>query len=328
LTIEALGVGAVVLVPLCAVIVAATAVVGRIELGPPALLAVLFWQVQETLRRALLAHLRHRSAAIGDAFSYLGQAALLWAIGQLTSLSPALAFLTMALTSALTMIVQAWQLRLRPHAPLFPKAALGNAWRTGRWILLSNLVNGFGFQALPWALAVARGPAETASFQAALNIVSVTNPVLPATARAASEVGLASAYRTGLRSIAQGGIMLIPFFALVAIVPEWILGLVYGPASPYRFVGGPLQLFAVAYILYYVGGLLMTLLTSLKETRRVFIAQLTSALGGILIGIPLTLWLGLAGACLGVFSIHCIRAGVGGLLLVRLYSSALTVERA
>jgi O-antigen/teichoic acid export membrane protein len=326
LTLQALGVGSIILIPLGAVIVVATALAGRIELGIPALIAIVLWQLQETLRRALLARLQHGQAAIGDTVSYLGQAALLWIVGLYTGLSPVVAFIAMAITSAISVLIQAAQLGLRVQRPVAILSALDQAWRTARWLLMSQVVNGLGFQALPWALALSRGTAETAAFQAALNIVNVTNPLtfsvanllLPAAARAASEDGLQGAYRTGLRLIAQGGVVLVPFFVVLAVFPEWVLSVVYGPASPYVAIGNPLRLFAIAYTLYYIGGLLITLLTSLEETRKVFVSQLASALGGIVIGIPVTIWLGLTGACIGVFSIHCIRACVVGLLLLRL----------
>jgi O-antigen/teichoic acid export membrane protein len=328
LTLNALGVASVVLLPIAVVIGAATAVVGRVDLAIPAVVAVVLWQLQETLRRALLAHLRHRTAVAGDAVSYLGQAALLGAVGQYTPLSPLAAFGSMALTSAVAGLLQVWQLGLRPQGAGGLAAALSDAWRTGRWILGSQLVNGLGFQALPWVLALARGTAETAAFQAALNIVSVTNPVifsianlmLPTAARAADKQGLPGAYRAGFRSIAQGGFVLLPFFAVIAVAPEPVLALVYGSSSPYRATGDALRIFAVAYMLFYIGGLLVTLLTSLEETRKVFASQLASAVGGIVIGVPITLWLGLTGACIGVFGIHFTRALVSGVLLFRLRS--------
>ncbi len=37
------------------------------------------WQLQETMRRSLMCGLGHRRAIWGDAVSYLGQAALIWA---------------------------------------------------------------------------------------------------------------------------------------------------------------------------------------------------------------------------------------------------------
>src|SRR5688500_7416295 len=68
----ALALTGVLWLPLSACLVAAAALLGRIDLAPWAVGALLLWLVQETLRRALLADLRHRAAMIGDAVSYLG----------------------------------------------------------------------------------------------------------------------------------------------------------------------------------------------------------------------------------------------------------------
>lgn len=334
LTTQALSVAGVVLVPIAIVIAAATLIVGRADLTAPAVGAVILWQIQETLRRAILAQLRHRSAVAGDALSYLGQAVVLWGIGQLTPLTPFAAFASMAVTSAIAAVIQAWQLGLRPERTHAITRLLRDAWHAGGWILASQLVNGLGFYALPWVLALARGTAETAAFQAAMNIVNVTNPVifsianlmLPSVARAADEQGIAAAYRVGFRSIAQGGLVLLPFFVVIAAVPQAVLTLVYGPASPYRASGDGLRLIAVAYTLNYIGGLLVTLLTSLEQTRKVFVLQLSSALASIVIGLPITVGFGLMGACAGMFGMHGIRTLVGGILLLQVRSSSGSLE--
>src|SRR5688500_14175813 len=58
----ALALTGVLWLPLSACLVAAAALLGRIDLAPFAVAALLLWLVQETLRRALLADLRHRAA--------------------------------------------------------------------------------------------------------------------------------------------------------------------------------------------------------------------------------------------------------------------------
>src|SRR5215470_6470579 len=81
-------------------------------LVPWILLALLFWQLQETTRRALMCRLRFRGALGGDALSYLGQAACIayfFAAHRLTLTS---AFIAMTATSAAATLLQAAQLRL------------------------------------------------------------------------------------------------------------------------------------------------------------------------------------------------------------------------
>src|SRR5262249_81498 len=91
----------------------ATVILSYGWLGFGTFLAVLAWQAQETLRRALMAHLQHQAAILGDAVSYLGQAGICMLLAQQHLLTLPLAFEVMALTSALAFLIQAYQLRIR-----------------------------------------------------------------------------------------------------------------------------------------------------------------------------------------------------------------------
>ena len=73
---------------------------GRPLLIPFVVAALACWQLQETTRTAFFAHFRQRDALPGDVISYLGQAALLLGLSRTGHLSPASAFLVIALTSA------------------------------------------------------------------------------------------------------------------------------------------------------------------------------------------------------------------------------------
>ena len=76
-------------------------------------------------------------------------------------------------------------------------------WAIGSWSLLNNVVSLLRIQILPWTLAAVGGTAAAASFQAALNVVNLTNPVIlglcnviPQTAaRAQQSGGNAEAWR-------------------------------------------------------------------------------------------------------------------------------------
>ena len=63
-------------VALTAVLVVATFVLKRPAIWPYAAVALICWQAQETARRALMTHGRHREALWGDVLSYVGQAIL------------------------------------------------------------------------------------------------------------------------------------------------------------------------------------------------------------------------------------------------------------
>ena len=149
----------------------------RASLAPWLLLALLFWQLQETTRRALMCRLRFRDALWGDALSYLGQTACIGFLLFGHRLTIASAFGVMAATSAAAALLQAAQLKLT--LPDFRGAfrLLPRFWDTGRWALLVSVAQAFIGQALLWFLAFA-GTAEVASFQSALNPLRATNPVM------------------------------------------------------------------------------------------------------------------------------------------------------
>jgi membrane protein implicated in regulation of membrane protease activity len=71
----------VLLVPFTVIVMGKTAIATGVGFAAAAaVLATLLWQVQETLRRALMAELRFSAAVWGDAISYLGQAAIILAL--------------------------------------------------------------------------------------------------------------------------------------------------------------------------------------------------------------------------------------------------------
>ena len=102
-------------VALTVVLVVATVVLKRPAIWPYAALALICWQAQETARRALMTHGRHRDALWGDLLSYVGQAILLGLLLLWHGVTLESAFLVIALTSAVAAGLQALQLGLRPR---------------------------------------------------------------------------------------------------------------------------------------------------------------------------------------------------------------------
>ncbi len=271
---------------------AVAAVLHRAFLAPWILSALLFWQLQETTRRALMSRLRFRDAVGGDALSYLGQTvciAFLFVGHRLTITS---AFGAMAATSAAAALLQAFQLKLTP--PDFRDAfrLLPRFWRTGRWALLVGVAQAFIGQALLWFLAL-RGTAEVASFQSLLNLVRGMNPVmfaigsvlLPTVAilQSSSGAGLTVARRFGLR----GAVLLLPYFAVIFVFPGMVLRLLYGAASPYVGLGTGLRVLLVGSALAYVVHVLTMYYFGLSRSdvvlRCELVAAATAAVGGLLL---------------------------------------------
>jgi len=124
--------------------------VGRVSLAPWIIAAMILWQLQEALRRALTAHLRFSTALPGDAISYLGQAFLLVLLVWHGHMTLETAFFVMAVTSLIAGAVQWIQVK-----PLFPGRTefvglTRQFWKTGNWAMLSNLTTVITIPSFAW----------------------------------------------------------------------------------------------------------------------------------------------------------------------------------
>jgi O-antigen/teichoic acid export membrane protein len=286
---------------------------------------LIFWQFQETMRRAFMARLRHREAAWGDIISYLGQALLVWINVSYWNLTVEGALIIMAVTSGAAGLVQMVQhgLRRMRFTEIQHQAVV--FWGLGRWILMTNFVGLFLSQAYPWALAFFYGAAVSAEFQAVSNILGISHPVIfgigsliyPAVARARGEYGEREATKIGLRYGIRGGMLLLPFYLILVIWPQSVLGLFYGSSSPYLDLAGVLRLFVLCYLIGYLANFMVVILNSLERTRVAFLSQLASAMTTMIIGLPLVMWGGVAGATAAAGLTSLTRLMAGGFFLSR-----------
>jgi O-antigen/teichoic acid export membrane protein len=282
-------------VVLAVVVIGATIAVRRIELTPWALAALLLWQWQDCLRRALMSHGRYRDAMLGDALSFLGQAAVLWVISRVGSLSTELAFTVVAVTSGLSGLLQAAQVGLRvPTLASLRRCGL-EFWSLGRWLMLTNFTNILTIQAFPWTLAYFHGLESAAQFQATANVMGVSHPVMfsmsnlivPAVARARATDGVRAAWRVAAIYGGQAGLLLLPYFVLLLVWPDGMLELFYGADSPYLALEEMVRLFVLVYCFRYVVYVLGGVLRGLQAGQSVFLGQLAGALAALFIGLPL-----------------------------------------
>ena len=185
-------------VVLALVLAAAAIVLGRADLTWAAVVFSVLWQVQDSLRRGLMAEFRHRAALIGDALTYLGQAALVLILARRGEITLVSALLAIASASAIGAALQLWQLGL-PRPDLGGLGALlGSYWSSGRWAVVSALLTHVRTQIFPWILGIAHGPAATAGFQASANLANVLNPVLFGICNAISQATAQSKARAGM----------------------------------------------------------------------------------------------------------------------------------
>ncbi len=282
-----------------------------------AILAMVLWQVQETVRRGLMAHLRFRDALWGDAISYLGQAALIAAFvfmprltggprGATHRLSLEYVFIVMAATSAAGAILQLSQIGLRSITRRTVWRFGVRAWELGRWIVLASFVGiatGYGYTLL---LAVTHGDREVALFGALGGLMKFANPlmisiqglILPACAQANSHGGIRAAGRVAFRYGVMGAVMLLPFFLVLGLFPERITWLIYRNPD-YQGHATAVRIFVVGYALVYVGNVLMSLLNALEQSKSSFVAQTVCTITAGAVSWPMTYMWGAFGAIFG-----------------------------
>ena len=281
----------------------------RASLIPWAIAAMLLWQFQETLRRGIMAHLRHREALVGDALRYLGQASVLWLLASRGLLTLERTFVVIAATSLLAIVVQAMQLRPVLLVRRQVLALFREHWTLGRWVLLTGLVTIVTVQAMPWVLAYFHGNAEVARFWVLGQIMGVTNPVIismaglivPAASAALAGSGdlRGAAKKVGLGFGLQGAVLLVPFFLFVFVMPQLALRVFARDNGAYLDLTTHLRLFVIAYFLTFPGHVMLALLNGLSRPRLAFVAQCAFSATTLLVSLPLAAAFGLTGAVWG-----------------------------
>jgi O-antigen/teichoic acid export membrane protein len=288
---------------------AALSVLGRPELAPWVFGVSLFWQLQETLRRALISQLRHSEVVWGDGLSYLGQAASVWVLTQEKWLSLDTVFVVMMITSIAAAGIQAIQVGFKSITFAELRVLIKDFWGFGRWVLLTNLLSSGAIQIFPWSLKFFHGLQATASFQVIANVLGVSHPVLfslgslimPAVVQANLKGEMKDVWQAAWKYSFLGGALILPYYAVLLCWPREILSAFYGSTSPYLSLGleAPLRIYVLSYTLMYFALVLQALFYGLEDSRAVSLVQFISTCAGVIFGIPLVLYNGVLGACLG-----------------------------
>jgi O-antigen/teichoic acid export membrane protein len=321
-----LGNTAVLAAALCAlfgvVMACGAALLGRGDIALAATVCFLAWEAQEITRRFLTADFRYRLAVLGDATSFLGQAAAIGVLAQMGMLTLHSALYTIAALFLAGAVVHLLRLRIgRPNCAALRRLAR-ECYELGKWSLLTYEVVLMRTQLFPWVLALVAGTAATASFQAALNIANLMNPVIlgigavipQAAAQARLTEGMAGAWR-----VARGYILfgLPPIFVLCAaglLAPQLALQLVYGAGSPYLEMSLCVQLLAAAWACEYVGEMIAKTLLGAEFGSLAFLTNATGVVAAIL-ALPLIIPYGVLGACAALAIANLIRLACAWLIL-------------
>jgi O-antigen/teichoic acid export membrane protein len=306
-------------------IVAATSL-HRLAILPGVIGALVLWQFQETLRTGLISQFRFRAAIIGDAISYLGQAAGIVYCVQTGQSALLTVFVVMAATSVLAGLLQYRQLQICPHDFQPLEGYYGSSWSIGRWWFYARLAGVFSTLAFPWVLAVGKGPESTATFQALLTILGLINPalfsinslVLTKVSRSnASSSDTLSIIRLALRASAAGITIIASYLVLVACFPHQIAAVFYGHSSPYVAHANLLQIFAIAYLMEAVSCVSLAILGGLQKTSLVFVTQCVAAALSLAFCLPAAYYWGVRSAVIGFAVVLAAKAVVSTFLVVQ-----------
>jgi O-antigen/teichoic acid export membrane protein len=300
------------------IVVASAASLGRPQAGLIACAAALAWQLQETLRRTLIAQCRYSTVIWGDAVSYLGQGAILFAVIHTRLLSIEFAFTAMAATSLLAAVIQAIQIRLTKVSLSGLVSNASEFWKLARWLLPGALIGPLNAQTYPWILTWTHGREYAASFQALTNVLGVTNPlllsisalVIPAVAAAKGGARFAHARHVAWSYTWQFEALIAPYLLVLLIWPQMVLRVFYGAASPFRLLVMPLRLMVLVYAIAVPMMVWSAALCGVERVRASFRVQVWGAATTVVMGVPACMLFGLAGAVVVDCISRAIRSAV------------------
>jgi O-antigen/teichoic acid export membrane protein len=276
--------------------------------------AVIATQSHEVLRWVHLARLQHRCALVADAVRHGSAVAGVLILFRLGHAGIPGAFGCLAGGAILGVVWQLWRLRLWVGSADRVRLLAHDAWRLGRWDFLGGSISNFSSQLMPWALAGWHGVDETGRLQAVASLLGATHPVIfglgnlvsPAVAEAA-ESSRAHARAVGVRYGLIGSLVLIPYLAVLLLLPGTTLMAVYGRSSPYASQTAPLRWFVITYVFVYVLQTAQAILNGLGRSRDVsFISFAGLSLQAVIV-LPLAIKGGLLASCIGLCVSHVIH---------------------
>jgi O-antigen/teichoic acid export membrane protein len=296
--------------PLLAVALLMTSLVAQIGLsvGAWAAVAMLLWQLQETLRRGLMTQLKFRAAIVGDAVSYLGQICMVAGLAWFGRLSLVSAFQAMAVTSGLAACIQCVQVGIADvEFKELPKFAR-DCWSLGRWVAYGNLSNLISGPIFSWNIAYWAGKQLMGVYYALNNLLRLTNPlsftiatlIMPNATLARHHQGMRAAKSVMRRFTFLGAMVLLPYFGFLLIFPDWSIRLALDSRAedllPYAWA---LRAAVVCAALIYLGVATGAFLNAVERSRWTFNAQLIHAASVVFVAIPLAAHFDVLGANIG-----------------------------
>jgi O-antigen/teichoic acid export membrane protein len=294
------------------------------QLALPLAVSAFAYQMQDFGRRYFFATRQGRRALADDALSYLPQLPLLFLLHRAGSLTSATALWVMAGTSILGLVpVWFWMEPVKFKWDAI-KAVFRRHWKFSRWLGAAALLQWTSSNLFVIAAPVYYGAAAAGVLKASQNLMGATHVwfqgldnVIPVeTARRLRQGGVPMMLAYTRSVLLKWGGLTLLFAIVMASAPGLWLRLVYGPGMAHY--GYILRLYALLYVIIFVGGPLRAGLQALEFTVPIFWSYLAMTAFALSFAAPAAKWLGLSGSMLGLLGSQVLFQGiVGAALLLR-----------
>jgi O-antigen/teichoic acid export membrane protein len=292
------------------------------QLALPLAVSAFAYQMQDFLRRYFFATRQSRRALADDALSYLSQLPILLALHKAGDLNSATALWAMAGTSIVGLVAGWFWMEPLKFDRVWIRAVTRRHWSFSRWLGASALLQWTSSNLFLLSAPLYYGAAAAGVLKASQNLMGVThvwfqgleNVVPVETARCLHEGGVRAmlAYTRSIL-VKWGGITLI-FAIVMAAAPGFWLRLLYG--SQMVQYGYVLRLYALLYVIVFIGGPLRAGLQALEFTVPVFWSYLAMTTLAFFFAIPMAKRLGLSGSLLGLLGAQILFQGIVGVSLL------------
>jgi O-antigen/teichoic acid export membrane protein len=245
---------------------------------------------------------------------------MLHRVGHLNS---AIALWVMAGTSILGLVLGwFWMEPLEFHGEWI-KSIWRRHWSISRWLSASALLQWTSGNLFIIAAPVYYGAAAAGVLKASQNLMGVTHiwfqgldNVVPVETAHRLRVGGANQMLAYTRStlVKWGGLTTV-FAIVMAAAPGIWLRLIYG--SEMVQYGYVLQLYALLYVIIFMGGPLRAGLQALEYTLPIFWSYLAMTAFAFAFAVPMAKWLGLSGSLFGLIGSQILFQGIVGFSLLR-----------
>jgi O-antigen/teichoic acid export membrane protein len=298
------------------------------NLALPLAVSAFAYQMQDFVRRYFFATRQSRYALADDALSYLTQLPILFLLHRTGQLNSATALWAMAGTSIIgTAAGWFWVERIEFRWEWI-RAILRRHWKVSRWLTGSALLTWTSSNLFVLAAPVYYGAAAAGVLKASQNLMGVThvwfqgldNVVPVETARRLRTGGVHSMLAYARSVLIKWGGLTLLFAMLMGVAPGFWLRLMYGPElAQYGYI---LRLYALLYVIIFLGSPLRACLQALEFTAPIFWSYLTMTAFAFAFAFPMAKMLGLSGSLVGLLGAQVVFQSIVGISLLLKSSKA------